>query len=207
MKAKETQNSWRSSRAQGHALAAKIFELIHPSFGMLKVQKLSNNAALPKRSTDGAAGFDLCASQNCTILAKGKGLVQTGLAISFPVGLYARIAPRSGLALKKFIDVGAGVVDSDYRGEVGVVLFNHGDQDFEVKMGDRIAQLILEKIDTPKVEEVQALEESVRGSGGFGSIGVNGKNDTKEKKEMEVKNERTDNKNDEGKNETLKEQN
>ena len=204
VKAKETQNSWRSSRAQGDALAAKIFELNHPSFGMLKVQKLSNNAALPKRSTDGAAGYDLCASQNCTIPAKGKGLVRTGLAISFPAGLYARIAPRSGLALKKFIDVGAGVVDSDYRGEVGVVLFNHGDQDFEVKMGDRIAQLILEKIDTPKVEEVQALEESVRGSGGFGSTGVNGKNDTEEKKEMEVKNERTDDKNDEGKNETLK---
>ena len=69
----------------------------------------------------------------------------TGLAISFPAGLYARIAPRSGLALKRFIDVGAGVVDGDYCGEVGVVLFNHGDQDFQVKMGDRIAQLILEK--------------------------------------------------------------
>ena len=171
---------------------------------MLKVQKLSNNAALPKRSIDGAAGYDLCASQNCTIPAKGKGLVRTGLAISFSAGLYARIAPRSGLALKKFIDVGAGAVDSVYRGEVGVVLFNHGDQDFEVKMGDRIAQLILEKIDTPKVEEVQALEESVRGSGGFGSTGVNGKNDTEKKKEIEVKNERTNDKNDEDKNETLK---
>ena len=74
--------------------------------------------------------------------------MKTRLFISFPAGLYVRIAPRSGLALKKFIDVGAGVVNSDYRGEVGVVLFNHGDQDFEVKMGDRIAQLILEKIDT-----------------------------------------------------------
>ena len=103
------------------------------------MQKLSNNAALPKRSTDGAAGYDLCASQNCTIPEKGKGLVQTGLAISFPAGLFARIAPRSGIALKKFTDVGAGVVDSDYRGEVGVVLLNHGDQNFEVKMGDRIA--------------------------------------------------------------------
>ena len=71
--------------------------------------------------------------------AKGKGLVKTGLVISFPASLYARTAPRSRLALKKFIDVGAGVVDVEYRGEVGVVLFNHGDQDFEVKMGDRIA--------------------------------------------------------------------
>ena len=86
-----------------------------------------NNAALPKRSTEGAAGYDLCASQDCIIPAGGKGLVHTGLAISFPAGLYARIAPRSGLALTKFIDVGVGVVDHDYRGEVGVILFNHGD--------------------------------------------------------------------------------
>ena len=159
------------SRPGGYS-DCKIFEMTHPSFGILKVQKLNNNAALPKRSTDGAAGYDLCASQDCTIPAGGKGLVKTGLSISFPTGLYARIAPRSGLALKKFIDVGAGVVDGDYRGEVGVVLFNHGDQDFEVKMGDRIAQLILEKIDTPPVEEVQGLDDTVRGSGGFGSTGV-----------------------------------
>ena len=91
----DTQNSWRSSRAQGDTETAKVFEMHHPSFGMLKVQKLSNNAALPKRSTDGAAGYDLCASHNCTILAGGKGLVETRLAISFPAGLYARIAPRS----------------------------------------------------------------------------------------------------------------
>ena len=139
VKTEETKNSWRSSQAQGNALAgSKFFELTHPSFGILKVQKLTNNVALPKRSTAGAAGYDLCASQDCIIPAKGKGLVKTELSISFPPGLYARIAPRSGLALKRFIDVGAGVVDADYRGEVGVVLFNHGDHDFEVKMGDRI---------------------------------------------------------------------
>ena len=142
------------------------------------MQRLSNNAALPKRGTEGADGYDLCAAQSCTIPAGGKGLVKTGISIQFPTGLYARIAPRSGLALKKFIDVGAGVVDADYRGEVGVVLFNHGDQDFEVKMGDRIAQLILEKISTPAVEEVSGLDETVRGSGGFGSTGIESKNDT-----------------------------
>ena len=175
---------------------------------MLKVQKLSNNAALPKRSTDGAVGYDLCASQDCTIPAAGKGLVHTGLAISFPAGLYARIAPWLGLALKRFIDVGAGVVDSNYRGEVGVVLFNHGDQDFVVKMGYRIAQLILEKIDTPPVKEVQDLEDTVRGSGGFGSTGVKGKNDTgssSDKKNDNGKNERTsEQKESVVKNETLK---
>ena len=132
--------------------------------------------------------------------------MQTGLAISFPVGLYARIAPRSGLALKKFIDIGVGVVDSDYHAEVGVVLFNHGDQDFQVKMGDRIAQLILEKIDTLPVEEVQGLEDTVRGSGGFGSTRVSKKKDTDEKNETNGKNERTGEKNEHEKvkNETLK---
>ena len=208
LRSTETQNSWRSSRAQGDTVTAKIFEMTHPSFGILKVQKMNNNAALPKRSTDGAAGYDLCASQDCTIPAGGKGLVKTGLSISFPTGLYARIAPRSGLALKKFIDVGAGVVDSDYRGEVGVVLFNHGDQDFEVKMGDRIAQLILEKIDTLPVEEVQGLDGTVRGSGGFGSTGVKSENDTgrnSKEKETNGKNERTgEEKESVVKNETLK---
>jgi len=82
-----------------------------------------------------------------------------------------RIAPRSGLASKHFIDTGAGVIDADYRGQVKVLLFNHGASDFEVKEGDRIAQLVLEKICTPDVQEVEELEESVRGAGGFGSTG------------------------------------
>ena len=205
------QNSWRSSHAQGDALTStsKFFETTHPSFGVLRVQKLNNNAALPKRSTEGAAGYDLCASQDCTIPAGGKGLVHTGISISFPAGLYARIAPRSGLALKRFIDVGAGVVDHDYRGEVGVVLFNHGDQEFQVKMGDRIAQLILEKIDTPIVEEVQGLDQTVRGSGGFGSTGVKSSaNDTGsgsvEKKNENGQKERTVEKETVEQNETLK---
>ena len=203
----EPRNSWRSSRAQGGTVAvSKFFEVTHPSFGVLKVQKLSNNAALPKRSTDGAAGYDLCAAQDCTIPASGKGLVKTGILIQFPPGLYARIAPRSGLALKRFIDVGAGVVDHDYCGEVGVVLFNHGDQDFVVKMGDRIAQLILEKIDTPPVEEVQGLDSTVRGSGGFDSTGIASGNDTSKKEIVNCKNERTEKEkgNEKAKNETLK---
>ena len=170
------------------------------------MQKLTNNAALPKRSTAGAAGYDLCASQDCIIPAKGKGLVKTGLSLTFPIGLYARIAPRSGLALKRFIDVGAGVVDADYREEVGVVLFNHGDQDFMVKMGDRIAQLILEKISTPEVEEVSGLDSTVRGSSGFGSTGMQSGNDTGKEEIVNCKNERTEKEkeNEKAKNETLK---
>ena len=83
-----------------------------------------------------------------------------------------RIAPRSGLAAKNFIDTGAGVIDADYRGQVKVLLFNHSDVDFTVKEHDRVAQLILERIYTPEVMEVQELEESGRGEGGFGSTGV-----------------------------------
>ena len=88
------------------------------------------------------------------------------------MGCYGRIAPRSGLAHKNFIDVGAGVIDSDYRGNVGVILFNFGEQDFEVKKGDRIAQLICEKIEYPDLIEEEELAESERGDGGFGSTGV-----------------------------------
>lgn len=80
-------------------------------------------------------------------------------------------APRSGLAWKHFIDVGAGVIDEDYRGNVGVILFNHSEVDFAVKRGDRVAQLVLEKISTPDVVEVESLDETERAAGGFGSTG------------------------------------
>ena len=106
------------------------------------------------------------------IPARGKELVKTDLSIAIPKDTYARIAPRSGLAWKHFIDTGAGVVDYDYRGNVGVILFNHADKDFEVKKGDRVAQMILERITTPEVVEVEDLEATERGAGGFGSTGV-----------------------------------
>ena len=88
--------------------------------------------------------------------------------------LRATAAPRSGLAWKNFIDTGAGVIDADYRGEVKVLLFNHESTDFAVKRGDRVAQLILEKISTPEVVAVDDLDASDRGAGGFGSTGVSG---------------------------------
>lgn len=99
-------------------------------------------------------------------------MVPTDLSIAIPEGTYARIAPRSGLAWKNSIDVLAGVVDADYRGPVGVILFNHSDTDFEVKAGDRVAQLIIEVIMKPEVVEVEDLDSTVRGAGGFGSTGV-----------------------------------
>ena len=109
----------------------------------LYVQRLSEAAVLPKRGSALAAGWDLAAAKACVVPAKGRAIVATDLSIATPEDCYARIAPRSGLAVKKFIDVGAGVVDADYRGAVGVVLFNHGEEDFAVAAGDRVADLAL----------------------------------------------------------------
>lgn len=100
-----------------------------------------------------------------------QGICKTDLQISIPEGCYGRVAPRSGLAAKNFIDVGAGVVDADYRGNLCVILFNFGKEDFIVRRGDRIAQLICEKISYPELEEVESLDETTRGEGGFGSTG------------------------------------
>ncbi|KAG8975209.1 Deoxyuridine 5'-triphosphate nucleotidohydrolase, partial [Tulasnella sp. 427] len=109
------------------------------------------------------------------IPAKGKALVDTQISIAVPVGTYGRVAPRSGLASKFMIDTSAGVIDADYRGIVFVLLFDHPDQDFQVQVGGRVAQLIIEKIETPDVLEVDNLEETLRGAGGFGSTGGHAK--------------------------------
>ncbi|KAL3962039.1 hypothetical protein ACCO45_003562 [Purpureocillium lilacinum] len=137
----------------------------------LQVKKLSDKARLPTRGSAFAAGYDVYAARDTVVPARGKVLVDTDISIAVPAGTYGRIAPRSGLASKHFIDTGAGVIDADYRGQVKVLLFNHAEADYEIKEGDRIAQLVLERIVTPDVVEVQELEESVRGAGGFGSTG------------------------------------
>ena len=146
------------------------------------MKRVNVNAKLPVRGTDGAAGYDLAAAQAAVVPAHGKCLVKTGLVMALPHGCYGRIAPRSGLALKKFIDVGAGVIDADYRGEVGVILFNFGEEDFVINMGDRIAQLIFEKIKTPIVKEMNELEGTDRGVGGYGSTGIKAVKDQMDEK-------------------------
>ncbi|GIL49476.1 hypothetical protein Vafri_5803, partial [Volvox africanus] len=138
----------------------------------LLVKKLSDKATLPKRGSAGAAGYDLASAEDTIVPARGKVLVKTDISIRVPKGTYGRVAPRSGLAAKNFIDTGAGVVDEDYRGNVGVLLFNHSDTDFQINVGDRIAQLVLEKIATPDVEEVEELDATERGASGYGSTGV-----------------------------------
>ena len=132
-------------------------------------------------------------SQDTEVPARGKGLVKTDIQIKVPSGTYGRIAPRSGLSWKNHIDIGAGVVDEDYRGNVGefpqssrlphllsyltlctgVVMFNHAETAFTVKKGDRIAQLVCERILYPDIEVLETLNETDRGEAGFGSTGTN----------------------------------
>ncbi|KAL7306329.1 hypothetical protein TKK_0001756 [Trichogramma kaykai] len=140
---------------------------------LLKFVKMTDKAFTPTKGSDKSAGYDLKSAYDHIVPARGKALIKTDLLFAVPEGTYGRVAPRSGLALKNFIDVGAGVVDSDYRGEVGVVLFNHSDTDFIVKPGDRVAQFICEKIAYPELEECTSLDKTIRGAGGFGSTGMN----------------------------------
>ena len=137
-------------------------------FGKLKVQLLSPYAQLPQRATPESAGYDVYATHDYNITSKSRRAICTGIAALAPPGTYIRVAPRSGLALKN-VDVAAGVVDPDYRGEIRVVLVNHGSEIFQVTRGMAIAQLILERIVNAKVVQVEQLPETSRGSSGFGS--------------------------------------
>ncbi|XP_055542173.1 deoxyuridine 5'-triphosphate nucleotidohydrolase [Wyeomyia smithii] len=139
---------------------------------VLRFAKLSKEAFAPTKGSEKAAGFDLKSAYDYIVPARGKQLVKTDIQVQLPEGCYGRVAPRSGLAVKNFIDVGAGVVDEDYRGNLGVVLFNHSDTEFKVTRGDRIAQFICERIFYPELEEVTTLTETERGAGGFGSTGT-----------------------------------
>lgn len=149
----------------------KNFNDISDDNTVLKFKKLTGNATTPMRGSRNAAGFDLFSAETKEIAANGHTMVKTDISVMLPKGTYGRVAPRSGLALKHFIDVGAGVVDYDYRGNVGVVMFNHLGKSFQVNKGDRIAQFIVEKICTPQLVEVQEVDETDRGDGGYGSTG------------------------------------
>jgi len=153
----------------------------------LKFKKLTENAFKPVKGSKFAAGFDLQSAYDMVIPGGKHALVKTDIAVQVPEGCYGRIAPRSGLALKKFIDVGAGVVDRDYRGNVGVIIFNFHTEPFEIKKGDKIAQFILEKyLEVDEAVEVEELEDTVRGADGFGST------DAKNELEPEAKKLKTD---------------
>lgn len=134
--------------------------------------RLTEHAFPPQRSSSLAAGYDLRSAYNYVVPKFNRQLVKTDIAIKLPDQCYGRIAPRSGLAFHNFIDVGAGVVDRDYTGNVGVLLFNHSNEDFVIKRGDRIAQLICEVVLYPELCELSDLCETARGSNGFGSSGI-----------------------------------
>ena len=132
---------------------------------------MNPNAKLPIRGTDLSAGVDIMANEELIIPPKQRRPVQTGIAISIPGNTYARIAPRSGLAAKYEIDIGAGVIDQDYRGEIKVLMINNSNSPFQVRPGDRIAQLILERVVLATPQEVEILDKTTRGDKGFGSTG------------------------------------
>jgi dUTP pyrophosphatase len=137
----------------------------------VKIKLLTENAKAPERATEHAAGYDIFCNEHITLIPGARALISTGFAMSIPHGKVALIWPRSGLAGKHGVDSLAGVVDSDYRGEVRVALINHGHANIEFKAGDRIAQMLIQDVYQEQVVIVDNLDETQRGAGGFGSTG------------------------------------
>lgn len=141
----------------------------------LIVKKLTPHALLPSRATEGSAGFDIYSAEGYVLTPGHRVVVSTGIQVKFPEGTYGRVAPRSGIAIRHGVDVGAGVVDPDYEGELKVVLFNHDPKNtFIIRPGYRIAQLIVENYNKLDVLEVDHIDSygGTRGTQGFGSTGV-----------------------------------
>ena len=140
----------------------------------LHVKRLTPTAILPVRATENASCFDVCADLDGVIPPGGRTLVKTGLAVAVPPGFEVQVRSRSGLALKQGVAVlnAPGTVDADYRGEVGVILMNHGREPFAFKRGDRVAQIGVYRVEMCAAVEVEVLESTVRGAGGFGHTGV-----------------------------------
>lgn len=138
----------------------------------MKVKLLDNFAKIPTRGSEFAAGYDLYSSQRAIIQSGKRSMVSTGISVELPKGHFARISPRSGLAVKNGIDVMAGVIDEDYRGELKVVLYNTDKNDFMINIGDRIAQLIIIPYFTPNIVITSDLNYTQRGDNGFGSTGI-----------------------------------
>lgn len=139
----------------------------------LKFKRIHPDAVLPAYAHPSDAGMDIRSVADMTVLARGRALVPTGLVVLLPPLYEAQVRPRSGLALKHGITVlnTPGTIDSGYRGEIGVILFNSSDVDFQVKKGDRVAQVVIAPVTQPVIEEAQEIDETDRGAGGFGSTG------------------------------------
>ena len=139
------------------------------------IKKLNSKVQLPKYKTDGSSGMDLMAfiENSINIKPQRSALIPTGISIAIPEDTEVQIRPRSGLAAKSSISVlnTPGTIDSDYRGEIKIILFNHGKEEFVINNNDRIAQMILMPVIKAEFEEVEDLPKTIRGSGGFGSTG------------------------------------
>ena len=142
----------------------------------LKVKKLVDHVKRPRQAHPGDAGMDLFAAEAVELPPGETCLVHTGISIELPPGTEAQVRPRSGLALKHQITVlnSPGTIDEGYRGEVGVILINHGRDPFRIESGDRIAQMVIQSVLTVDVVEASALSDTIRGEGGFGSTGAAG---------------------------------
>ena len=141
---------------------------------LIRFQRLSPQARIPVQARPGDAGLDLQAAEGLTLAPGARALVKTGLAVEIPPGMEGQVRPRSGLALKYGVTLlnTPGTIDAGYRGEIGVILINHGREPFVVEPGMRIAQIVFAAVAPVQVIEAETLGESARGSGGFGSTGV-----------------------------------
>jgi len=139
----------------------------------VRIVQLHENAVIPRYQTPGSVGMDLHAAEDVEIWMGKSAMVRTGIAIAIPEGYEAQVRSRSGLAAKSSVAVlnAPGTIDSDYRGEVKVILFNHGEGLFRIKRGDRIAQLVFAPVARAAFDTVSALDQTERGAGGFGSTG------------------------------------
>ena len=144
---------------------------MEPQMDLLNFKKLDPRATLPARGSRAAAGLDLYSIEAVSLKPGQRAVARTGLAVAIPEGFYGRLAPRSGLATKRGLDVLAGVIDADYRGEIGCLLYNAGDEKIELAANTKICQLIIERILTPTAAWADDLDDTERGGGGFGSTG------------------------------------
>lgn len=140
----------------------------------VKIKKIKDNAAIPKYAHEGDAGVDLYSTEEYTLKPGERTLVSTGIKIALPLGYEAQVRPKSGLAANHGISLvnSPGTIDSSYRGEVQIVTINHGQEEFKIEAGKKIAQMIFKKVEQAEFEEVNELEETKRGEGGFGSTGL-----------------------------------
>ena len=140
----------------------------------IQIKKISEDAIIPKYAHEGDSGFDFYSIEDYKLAPGKRTLIKTGLQVSIPLGYELQIRPKSGLALKKGLTVlnTPGTVDAGYRGEIGIILINLGEEEYFVEKGSKVAQGVVCQVENPEIEEVKELSETSRGEGGFGSTGL-----------------------------------